>query len=252
MHEHIYNEGLSYYENNFFSEWRGETAVGEVDPEYMYLEKALDRIVNHLDAQDTKFIFLLRNPIERAFSHYTMMFRRGIETLGFEQALEAEEQRIASGHMENLRFSYRKRGYYLSQIERFLEHAPRENMLFLFSDELKSEPEKCLKTVFMFLGVPADFAPSNIRNEYHQSTWPRSIKLLRLMHQQGWQKQLARALIPSSHFRQNVRRRLLDWNQTASPKATITECARDFLWAEYEKENKRLASFLNHNLSGWR
>lgn len=69
-----YSKGITYYEDVCFSTYSGESAVGEVDPDYMYFEQALERIAEHLDLRTTKLIFVLRNPVDRAFSHYLNVF----------------------------------------------------------------------------------------------------------------------------------------------------------------------------------
>ena len=58
-----YAEGLSHYETQYFAEWDGESAVGEVDPDYMYFPQALERMAVNLDLREIRFIFLLRNPV---------------------------------------------------------------------------------------------------------------------------------------------------------------------------------------------
>jgi hypothetical protein len=250
--DRLYNKGIGFYKERHFSGWNGEHAVGEVDPEYMYYEKALDRIVQHFDVSVTKFIFLLRNPIDRAFSHYVMTYRRGRETLSFQDALAQEQERISIGYMENLHFSYAQRGYYLRQIERFLEVTPRENMLFLLSDDLKEDRQKCLSSVFSFLGVANDFVPSGINEQFHRSTWPRSVGLVRFIRNGGRAKSLLRMLVPSRHLRDKMRRNALAWNQTQTVKLHLSEDARRHLALVFKEENARLAAFLGRDLSHWK
>lgn len=250
--DRFYNQGIGFYEKKHFSDWKGEPAVGEVDPEYMYFKKGLDRITQHFDVTETKFIFLLRNPIDRAFSHYLMTYRRGIETLSFEDALEEEHSRILAGYQENLHFSYSQRGYYLRQIERFLDVAPRDNMLFLLSDDLRKDREKCLSLVFSFLGVTNDFVPCGIDEQFHRSTWPRSATLARFIRNGGRAKRLLRILVPSRSLRDKMRREVLKWNQTETVKLQLNEGVRRHLASLFKSENERLAVFLGRDLSHWK
>lgn len=253
VHDHRYRNGLSFYERTFFSDWIGESAVGEVDPEYMYIEHALDRMCEVLDMEAMKFIFLLRNPIDRAFSHYVMEYKRGNEPLDFESALEAESERVCRGCMENIRYSYVSRGYYLRQIERFLEHAPRRNMLFLLSDDLKNDTGKHLGDLFNFLDVAEDFLPANMSVQFHRSTWPRSAALARWLRKKGGlEKRLMRALIPSRTLRKMVRLKTFQLNQTTTKKFALTERVRRHLETIYRDENARLGTFLGRDLSHWK
>lgn len=89
-----YAKGIDYYEKTYFSDWNSQPAVGEIDPDYIYFQNALERISLHINISATKFIFIFRNPVDRAFSHYLMTYRRGFEPLSFEDATEQEPNRI--------------------------------------------------------------------------------------------------------------------------------------------------------------
>jgi len=129
-----YRKGLDYYEKEFFGKWNGERAVGEIDSVYMYFEYVPERIYKHL-GKDIKLIFMLRNPVDRAYSHYWMSYRRGYETETFERAIELEQKRIKIDEFHKIHFSYIDRGFYAKQIKRYLKLFPKENMLFIIFEE---------------------------------------------------------------------------------------------------------------------
>ena len=205
LHEKYYDRGIKFYEEEYFSARTHEPLIGEVDPDYMYSEQVLPRIVRHLDLDALKIVFIFRNPVERAFSQYLMEYRRGREPLSFHEAVETESSRIRQGHMENLRCSYVSRGYYLRQVERFLEYIDRSQMLFLLSEDLKTDALRCMREVYHFLGVSEEFVPPNIGEQFHRATVPRSLSLVRRVKGQGWEKRLLRLLIPSAALRQSLR-----------------------------------------------
>ncbi len=186
---------------HYFSGRTVESAVGEVDPDYMYCEQSLPRIIQHLNPDILKVIFIFRNPVERAFSQYLMNYRRGHESLSFEEAIATESSRIRQGHMANLRYSYATRGYYLRQVERFLQYIDRSRMLFLLSETLETDPVRCVQEVYRFLNVEEDFEPRNIGERFHQATAPRSHALARRLEEQGFERRLLRRLIPSASLR---------------------------------------------------
>jgi hypothetical protein len=251
VHDKYYNKGIEFYDSEYFSERNSERAIGEVDPDYLYYEGALPRIAHDLDPATLKLIFIFRNPVERAFSHYLMTFRRGQEPLTFEEAIEAESVRISEGHMENLRYSYITRGYYLRQVERFLGCMDRSQMLFLLSEDLETDPSACLRQVYTFLGVASDFVPSNLGERFHRATVPRSLSLLRWIKGRGAGKRLLRLLIPSASLRQSLRDRLLHLNQTTPSDLVLKTETRKRLVELYRSENTRLAAFLGRNLDRW-
>jgi len=148
--EENFNKGNSWYEKQF-KHCAEKKAVGEASPLYLYLPYVPQRIYDY--NPNMKLIFVLRNPVERAWSHYWHMRRMGRENRVFEQALQEEERRIQKNFSCGRRYSYKDRGKYIEQINRFLKYFPREQMFFIISKELKNEPEKVLKDLYHFLGI---------------------------------------------------------------------------------------------------
>lgn len=123
---------------------------------------------------DARLVAVLRNPVDRALSHYHHSVRRGWEPLSFADALAAEADRLA-GHAERLaseptytsndylRYSYTARGFYAEQLERWLACYGRERLLVLRSEDLFERPVDTLHRLLGFLGLPA-WAPGRLAN----------------------------------------------------------------------------------------
>lgn len=119
-------------------------------------------------------IALLRNPTERAISHYFDVKRQNMESLPIHQALKAEERRLESARRQkNYKayafrlHSYKSRGLYREQLKRYLRYFVRQQILVLHSNQLLREPHVAMKRVFEFVGVDpgfkvADLAPRNV------------------------------------------------------------------------------------------
>ena len=143
---------------------RMDAVTGEGSPYYLAHPLAPYRIAETLP--DVKLIALLRDPVERAYSHYQHEVARGFEDLSFDEALEREPERLA-GEVERMRsdpaynsfalqhHSYLSRGLYADQLEVWYGLFPREQILVLRSEALFSDPEKTYLDVLLFLGVPA-------------------------------------------------------------------------------------------------
>ena len=101
-----------------------------------------------------RLIALLRNPIDRAYSHYQMQVKRGTEPRAFEEAIEQQ------------RSSYLSRGLYVDQLLRWFEFFGKEQMLILKSEDFFERPVETLKVVLDFLELP-DWRPE--ASELHQS-----------------------------------------------------------------------------------
>ena len=116
---------------------------GEASPQYLFHPRAARRCASVLP--DLKLLVLLRDPIDRAYSHYRFEMNRDREPLGtFEEALAAEDERLAPVGVDDMdlrtnpaaRWSSRSRGHYAEQLERWLLHYPREQLRVIETGEL--------------------------------------------------------------------------------------------------------------------
>lgn len=82
LDEH-YNKGIEWYKQ-FFQNSEHYKIIGTITPVYLFFEYVTERIKDTLDT-DIKFLIILRNPIDRAYSHYWMSFKRGYETLSLKK-----------------------------------------------------------------------------------------------------------------------------------------------------------------------
>jgi hypothetical protein len=166
-----YQRGLPWYRSRFpsrrrreMSERRGaELMVGEASPDYLFHPLAAARVAH--DLPHAKLIVLLRNPIDRAFSHYWHQFKRGHETLTFDQAVAAEPDRLA-GELDRIladpsyvsyerhHHSYLARGIYVDQLAAWMELIPRDRFLIERSEDLFQDPRAVFKRALEFLGLP--------------------------------------------------------------------------------------------------
>jgi len=128
---------------------------------------------------------LLRNPIERAFSHYQHEVRGGREPLSFVEALDREAERLA-GEEERIRrepnyyswnhhrYSYTHRGLYAQQLRRWLEHFPRSQLLVLQSEAMYRDPAAATARVHHFLGL-RDHRLDRYEDSYQRGNYERSM-----------------------------------------------------------------------------
>jgi Sulfotransferase domain len=175
--------GESWYRGNFPNRARtGGKLVGEASPSYVFHPLAPQRVQELVP--EARLIVLVRNPIDRALSHYNHEVSLGREPLSFEEALDAEEDRLRSEaermaadpryfSREWWSHTYKARGRYAEQLERWLAVFPREQLLVLSSDDLGSEPERTHAQVLEFLGAPPhrlDSYPRVYEREYEPMT----------------------------------------------------------------------------------
>ena len=143
-----YERGIKSYQKAWFSEWKGKKAIGERSTTYFHFPEAAERLKQHLPS--AKFVFVLRNPVERAFAQYRYMVLRGIESLDFKEALVKEKWRL---NKETRHHEYIGRSLYGKQLEHFLKFFPPKQILILKSENLRKNTVAQLRRVTDFLEV---------------------------------------------------------------------------------------------------
>ena len=141
----------SFY-HQFFSPRASDLVIGESTPVYMYWRDAPMRIRQY--NPNMKLIFILRNPMFRAFSHWNMQRQKLRELLPFWLAIrtEAERCRDVSPRQHKI-FSYVDRGLYFQQLQRYWAYFPKTQTLVLRCEELKAAPTDAVNKVCAFLGL---------------------------------------------------------------------------------------------------
>jgi Sulfotransferase domain len=172
-----YARGPGWYRAHFHVPRQVDEIAGEASPYYLFHPLVAERVARDLPA--AKLIVLLRNPIERAYSHHNHERALGFETLGFEQAiareperLRGEEERILSepgySSFAHQHHSYIARGRYAEQLERWFARIGRERILVLAAEELFERPAEAVLTAQRFLGLeplpPSDLTARNARS----------------------------------------------------------------------------------------
>lgn len=141
---------------------RGKVIRLDATPQYLLHPHAARRAAQLLPA--ARMIVLLRDPVERAYSHWRHMRSLGFEDLPFETALEVEKGRIGPDLQRLLvepdyrattlmRYSYAIRGRYVEQLARWMRHYPREQFLVLPSEFVFADPTAALDRILRFLGI---------------------------------------------------------------------------------------------------
>lgn len=207
----ILNKGIHYFDTNFdkgvgwyrshFPTLLGKrirarrvratrVLTGEGSPYYAFHPLVARRAADLIP--DARSILMLRDPIERAYSHYQHEVARGFEELSFEEALEAEETRLhgeearliadpSAYSFEHQHHSYVARGAYVRQIDRWLAHFPEEQLLIVDSGDFFTDPEAGFRRVLRFLGLADHTLPKYGKMNAHsyERMSPRALAFLR-------------------------------------------------------------------------
>jgi hypothetical protein len=158
--DHLYAKGLGHYSQTWFAGAPANRIAGEKSTDYLESRTAAERIARDLPA--VKLVFILREPVDRAWSNYLWTRMNGLETEDFETALRLEDERERT-LPERLRFarpfSYVSRGLYADLLRPYLDRFPREQLLILKFEDIISAPGGLAARLHGFLGIssrPAD------------------------------------------------------------------------------------------------
>jgi Sulfotransferase domain len=159
-----YARGVNYYRGRFPYSHRLHRGALTLDATPYYLAHPLvpERAAQLLP--QVKLIAVLRNPVNRALSHYQHEVRGGRETLSFAEAIEQESERLAGEETRlrnepgyyswnHHRYSYLRRGLYMQQLRQWLQYFPRSQLLVLQSEQLFRDTPATMATVHRFLGL---------------------------------------------------------------------------------------------------
>lgn len=156
----------------------GAYITGEASPSYLFHPQCSERIRERIPK--VKLITLLRNPIDRAISHYFHELRNKRESLSIKEALQKEQERLSFEIQKMLKdpvydgfahrhLSYKNRGIYVDQLSRYLQTFPSNQVLILKAEDLFSEPRKVMRDVYAYLNIDSTFSPKDLKPRHFGS-----------------------------------------------------------------------------------
>ena len=169
-----YDKGADWYRGHFAGAGPSP-AVGEATPVYMYDVQAPLRM--HALLPDARIVAILRNPVDRAYSHYWHNRQRGNEPLEFREAVEREPERRWHDQPYLHAYAYMDRGRYLHQLQRLTAHYPREQLLVETFDDLRQDPRSVYRRVCGFIGVDDTVELPTIGRTFNPAREYRSLRV---------------------------------------------------------------------------
>lgn len=262
-----YERGLDYYRTSYFPHRDGEPYAGEARHRNLYLPYVAPRL--HESFPDAKLIVILRNPVERAYSHYLHRKRHYGETHSFEDAIKADRVRIdedrtrspseiercyrahlSSNGVNSLYTTILDTGYYAQQIERYLEFFPRERLLVLLFDDLCQDPAEVFARLLAHINPGLSPAKVDFSNRNRRPGKLRAF-VNRLRRNHPGLRNLIRTVTP-----QSARRGVMSAVEKIDIKNPTSESdmrdgTRDWLVEHYREHNARLERLIGLDLSVW-
>ena len=208
--------------------------IGEASVSYLFFDEVPNRIYKY--NPKAKIIILLRNPIERALSHYLMDFRLGFCSENFEDIIAQPE--IFPQYYQQ----YLELGNYFLQLKRYLNVFNENQLSIVFYDDLKSDSQKVMKHIFSFLEIEFQDLDYSIQNSFLS---PSNIFVSELYKFNSLRK-IVKSLFPEP-FLSLVKSIFFSNNS----KPTFSDSIIKQLNAYYKSDIVELEKLLNKDLSKW-
>jgi hypothetical protein len=258
-----FEKGLAYYQDSYFPHWQGERYAGDARCGNLYLPCVAERI--HRTNPNARLIAILRNPIERAYSHWWWCFQLNVVSHNFEAGIREDYERIQRGEFVNtpemiakycenfrpgyaLHRTYLETGHYAEQIERYLKLFPRQQLKVVFLEDLRRNPLKLLQDIQDFLGIQyfteETFRPV-VSNEAQVKIETRMNIFARLANMSSRLKIVLPIPKPLLEISRKIR-----YRQTSRP--TLSKSMRQWLHDYYLPRNQQLEQLLRIDLSHWK
>lgn len=246
--EEKFSRGFDWYCAQF-PDCHQDQIMGEICPDYMYFERAAERMRSCVEFP--KLIFIFREPLKRAYSHYLMSVRQGFESLSFDDALKKEDERLAHNDSSVIYHSYMARGAYAEQVERYLAVFPSAEYLFIKFEDLTDNGCIGRKTFFDicdFLGLPQ--LDTHIVVHSNPASRPRSMWLRDKLYGQSLVKRVLGKLLPE-HMKEKLAVTLDRWNQRKIGIKEKTEVSPRFVQRAM-LETQKIQTLTGLDLNLWK
>ena len=187
----LFAKGIGWYYHEYFSGADASLLWGEASPAYMSYSETPKRLRETIP--DAKLIAILRNPVDRAFSHHQHLVRAGRETRDYDSCIQrlvergtVPDQQIETS--DGWHSEYVMDGEYGRHLENFLRYFPQDQLKVYFFEDLLSEPTTLMEDLYRWLGVESMSQPSVIGKVYNPGgklRFPLFAKTLRWTIKQG-------------------------------------------------------------------
>lgn len=224
-------------------------AIGEASPSYLFDAEAPSRIRRVLP--NAKIIMLLRDPVERAHSHYLMDVREGVQREQFSRAIEEDWYRSRKGW--GVSHLYVELGLYAEQVSRYLSTFGRKQVLILMFEELRRASENgksALAKVLGFLQVDPHHLDridtSYAENSYGVARWSWARRLAG----SNRIRRVGQILVPPSLGSNQAVKRLIfqRFFVKTAPRPEMDPGAKDLLCSIFDPDIRALEELLQRRL----
>lgn len=221
--------------NNLFLKRDKEKFLGDASVSYLFYPEVSERIKEY--NPESKIIIMLRDPIDRAFSHYLMDYRLGLTSKSFEEEFKNQASLNFQQHF--------LLGNYYNQVKKYLEVFETKNVHIIWYSDFKQNTEKELQKVIEFIGLNTDFKV-DFNKVYNSFSMPKN-NIIRKIYSVVWLRKILTFIFSKKLV--NLIKSIL-FNKGRKPK--LSEEIREVLFSYYKSDIEDLEQLLSVNLSRWK
>jgi hypothetical protein len=232
-------------------------SIGHKGADLLFWHSAHSRIARFVP--NVRFIFTLRHPVNRAWSQYWAERAKGRESLSFEEALTAEQDRSERSDWARYHLSYKARGYYDLSLQQFLKIFSREQILVITLEEKITRPRETLQQIYRFLDVDPQLGLdlSGTRRQQGWATlprpWTRKAGIRRFVDgYENFVKRLTRKIARSKDSRRQMRNFLQRPFRESVRAVSMSETTKAELNALYKPHIAALENLLDRSFAEWK
>lgn len=243
--DRVWSRGTDWYRHQF-NQHRGEKIIGEATPLYFYSEKALDRIAKTIP--DVMLVFIFRNPVDRAFSHYWHNMKKLKDETSFEKAIDEDIKGKRIEELARGSVRYFELGCYYRYLIKWYDRFPKKNIFTVIFEEMISKWDVVLSELYSFLGIDTSFITDKEVNtnkgRYFRFKW------MSWLYKESRIKAMLTGKMPAS-IQMGVKR-LRDDLAFTGKNPRMSREMKEMLLSAYFEEIKRLETLSGRDLSVWK
>jgi len=212
-------------------------------------EKALERLRQH--NPDCKLVFIVREPVSRAYSSYSMEKFNGLLTRDFSEIKDVIEEKRFDDMM--YRFFIRL-GLYSEFLKSIYKFFPENQVKIVLFEKLGKDPAGVCREIFQWLNIDPSFTPGT-EKEYNKTQKPKSVLvsniLMRLRSNDNVIKKVAKKVLPYKVFTR-LGTFLIESNKSSKRTKPISPEIKEYLQQFFAPYNKELEELAKIDLNRWR
>ncbi len=237
-----------YYKERGISEWNeyvglfkgaeNKKAIGEASVSYLFYPEVAEAIKSKFP--NGKIIIMLRNPVERAMSHYYMDHKLGYVQTSFDEILFAKNKT----RLQELYYQqFISLGMYYEQVKRYVTVFGKEKVMIIFFEDFKKDTHAVVKNLYHFLGVNEN---DEIDTEKKHNTFqtPRN-RFVHAFYKNKFLRSTVKKIIPEKQI-EGVKNIFL-----TKKKNKISEIVTQHMKELYKPDIQQLEKLVNRDLSSW-